>query len=217
MKIYQIYLVDDHPIFLRGLTMLLNEVKEFKVIGEAQNGSDFLKDIDRLIPDVVLMDIRMPVMNGIEATREAIARIPGLNIIALTMFGEQKYFDLMAQAGARGFLRKDVTREELVEAIKRVGEGDTYFSPRVISELAENADSSEGTDILKNMGEKLTERENEVLQYLVKGLSASEIGEVLFISPRTVEGHRASLMSKTGTKNIVELVIFAVRHKLVPI
>lgn len=217
MKIYQIYLVDDHPIFLKGLTMLLNEVKEFKVIGEAQNGADFLKDIDHLLPDVVLMDIRMPVMSGIDATREAIARIPDLNIIALTMFGEQKYFDLMAQAGARGFLRKDVSKEELVEAIKRVGEGDTYFSPRVISELAESSNSTEIPDILKNMGERFTERENEVLHYLVKGLSASEIGELLFISPRTVEGHRASLMSKTGTKNIVELVIFAVRHQMVTI
>ena len=215
MKIYQLYLVDDHPIFLKGLTLLLNEVKEFKVIGEAHNGMEFLRDLENFVPDVVLMDIRMPEMNGIDATYEAIIRHPALNIIALTMFGEQKYFDLMAQAGARGFLRKDVTKEELVEAIKRVSNGETYFSPRVISELAESSIVSENENILAKMGEKLTDREYEVLRFLVMGLSAPEIGEKLFISPRTVEGHRASLMSKTATKNVVELVIFAIRHNLV--
>jgi DNA-binding NarL/FixJ family response regulator len=215
MKIYQLYLVDDHPIFLKGLTLLLNEVKEFKVIGEAHNGLDFLSDLERMEPDVVLMDIRMPQVNGIDATQEAIRRIPSLNIIALTMFGEQKYLNLMAQAGARGFLRKDVTKEELVEAIKRVSEGETYFSQRVISELAENSNTTEGEEFLARMGEKFTEREFEVLKYLVLGLSAAEIGEKLFISPRTVEGHRANLISKTGTKNVVELVIFAIKHNLI--
>ncbi len=215
MKIYQIYIVDDHPIFLKGLTMLLNEVKEFKVIGEAHNGVGFLLDIEHHKPDVVLMDIRMPEMNGIEATRHALEKFPDLNIIALTMFGEQKYYNLMAEAGARGFLQKDVSKDELVLAIKRVSDGETYFSQRVINELAGNSDSLGNNDIMVSMGEKLTEREFEALKYLVLGLSAHEIAEKMFISPRTVEGHRASLISKTGTKNVVELVIFAVRHKLI--
>jgi DNA-binding NarL/FixJ family response regulator len=217
MKIYQIYLVDDHPIFLKGLSLLLNEVKEFKVIGEAHNGMEFLLDLEHQVPDVVLMDIRMPEMSGIEATRHAVEKFPGLNIIALTMFGEQKYIKLMAEAGARGFLQKDVTKDELVDAIKRVSEGETYFSLRVRNELAENSDGPGGEDILETLGEKLTEREHEVLKYLVHGLSAPEIAEKMFISPRTVEGHRASLISKTGTKNMVNLVIFAIKYKLISI
>ncbi len=217
MKIYQIYLVDDHAIFLKGLSLLLNEVMEFKVTGQAHNGIEFLLDLEHHLPDVVLMDIRMPEMNGIEATRLALEKFPQLNIIALTMFGEQKYYKLMAEAGARGFLQKDVTKDELVDAIKRVSEGESYFSQRVRDELAGNSQDREGDDFLLKMGEKLTEREFEVLEYLVGGLSAHEIADKMFISPRTVEGHRASLISKTGTKNVVDLVIFAIRHKLVSI
>jgi DNA-binding NarL/FixJ family response regulator len=121
----------------------------------------------------------------------------------------------MAEAGARGFLQKDVSKDELVVAIKRVSEGETYFSQRVINELAGYPDSLENNEVMMRMGERLTEREFEVLRHLVSGLSAHEIAEKMFISPRTVEGHRASLISKTGTKNVVELVIFAVKHKLI--
>jgi DNA-binding NarL/FixJ family response regulator len=217
MKIYQIYLVDDHSIFLKGLTLLLNEVPEFKVIGEASNGADFLRDLDHLQPDVVLMDIRMPGMNGIEATRLALEKNPSLNIIALTMFGERKYYKLMAEAGARGFMQKDIRKEELIEAIKSVTEGESYFTQQVINELASSSIDGEADDIMATMGEKLTEREHEVLKYLVQGLSAPEIAEKMSISPRTVEGHRANLIAKTGTKNVVELVIFAVRHRLIAI
>ena len=212
MRIYQIYLVDDHPIFLKGLTMLLNEVDEFKVIGEAHNGLEFLADLPHKSADVVLMDIRMPHMDGIEATKLALQQKPDLNVIALTMFGEQKYYRLMAEAGAKGFLQKDVGKDELVAAIQRVGNGETYFSERVRNELLTTP--GEPDDIMKQMGEKLTEREMEVLSHLVHGLSAPEIAEKMFLSPRTVEGHRASLISKTNTKNVVDLVIFAIRHNL---
>lgn len=212
MRIYQIYLVDDHPIFLKGLTMLLNEVDEFKVIGEAHNGVEFLTDLPHKTPDVVLMDIRMPLMDGIEATKLALQQKPDLNVIALTMFGEQKYYKHMAEAGAKGFLQKDVGKDELVAAIQRVGNGETYFSERVRNELLTMPGDPD--NIMEQLGEKLTEREIEVLNHLVHGLSAPEIAERMFLSPRTVEGHRASLISKTGTKNVVDLVIFAIRHNL---
>jgi DNA-binding NarL/FixJ family response regulator len=140
---------------------------------------------------------------------------PDLNIIALTMFGEQKYYKLMAEAGAKGFLQKDVGKDELVTAIKRVSDGETYFSQQIRIELA--SPNVEPDEMMVLQREKLTDRENEVLHYLVKGLSAPEIAEKMFISPRTVEGHRASLISKTGTKNVVELVIFAIRNNLVSI
>ena len=215
MNIVQIYLVDDHSIFLKGLTLLLNELPEFKVIGEAANGMDFLQDLDRVQPDVVLMDIRMPVMNGIEATRKAIEKYPSMKIIALTMFGEHKYYKLMAEAGARGFMQKDIKKEELVEAIKRVTAGESYFSLQVMNELVIKSENGRIENFMETLGEKLTEREVEVLEYLVKGLSAPEIAEKMFISPRTVEGHRANLISKTGTKNVIDLVIFAIRYRLV--
>jgi len=217
MRIYQIYLVDDHSIFLKGLTLLLNEVPEFKVIGEASDGEDFLNDLQNVQPDVVLMDIRMPGTNGIEATRRAIEKYPSLNIIALTMFGEKKYYKLMAEAGAKGFMQKDIRKEELIEAIKGVTEGEYYFTKQVRTELANSLDYSEIENVMAKLGENLTDRELEVLNYLVKGLSSPEIAELMSISPRTVEGHRANLISKTGTKNVVELVIFAIRHHLVAI
>jgi DNA-binding NarL/FixJ family response regulator len=217
MRIYQIYLVDDHSIFLKGLTLLLNEVPEFKVIGEASDGEDFLNDLQNVQPDVVLMDIRMPGINGIEATRRAIEKYPSLNIIALTMFGEKKYYKLMAEAGAKGFMQKDIRKEELIEAIKGVSEGEYYFTKQVRTELANSLDYSEIENVMAKLGENLTDRELEVLNYLVKGLSSPEIAELMSISPRTVEGHRSNLISKTGTKNVVELVIFAIRHHLVAI
>ena len=133
------------------------------------------------------------------------------------MFGEQKYYKLMAEAGARGFMRKDIKKDELIEAIKRVTEGEPYFSQQVMNELFINSGNSKTEDIMETMGEKLTDREYEVLVYLVKGLSAPEIAEKMFISHRTVEGHRANLISKTGTKNVIELVIFAIRYDLVSI
>jgi DNA-binding NarL/FixJ family response regulator len=216
MKIYQIFLVDDHPIFLKGLALMLNEISDFKVIGEASNGIDFLNCLNSVKPDVVLMDIKMPELNGIETTKKALQIYPDLKVIALTMFGEQKYLNLMAEAGALGFLQKSITRDELEKAIRLVSGGQAYFSEEVFADLSASVNNSESVDYNQNY-ERLTERETEVLKNIVKGLSAHEIAEKMYLSPRTVEGHRSSLISKTGTRNVVDLVIFAIRNKLVEI
>lgn len=211
MEIIKIVLVDDHSIFSKGLSLLLNEVAEFKVIGEASNGADFLNKLPFWNPDVVLMDIKMPVMDGIKATNKALITYPGLKIIALTMFGEFHYCRSMAEAGAVGFVQKNVSGTELEKAIKTVMKGDNYFS-----EAVKNGISSDEPDLIaEEYNEKLTEREFEVLNYIVKGLSAHEIAEKMFLSSRTVEGHRSNLISKTGTRNVVDLVIYAIRNHLI--
>lgn len=217
MRIFRIMLVDDHAIFLKGLGIMLNECNEFKVIGEAANGAEFLSLLEQIMPDVVLMDIKMPVMNGVEATKIAMEKYPELRVIALTMFGEHKYLRLMAEAGARGFIQKNTNREELENAIRQVCNGQTYFSPEMMVDIAQWKSTAEPGIFLDDLNERLSERELDVLKLIVNGLTTQEIAEKLFISPRTVEGHRANLIAKTATRNVVDLVIYSIRNHLVEI
>ncbi len=220
MNIYTILIADDHPIFLKGLSLMLNEVSEFKVIGEVSNGNEMLDMLEMYsdsLPDVVITDIKMPGLDGIEATRRAIERFPELNIIALTMFGEHKYLKMMAEVGAKGFLQKSVTRDELENAIKSVCNGNAYFSNEIMSDLASVIPRKEQAIFIEDLNEHFTPRELKVLKLIVKGLSSQEIADEMFISPRTVEGHRANLIGKTGTKNMVDLAIYAIRNYLVEI
>lgn len=216
-NIIKIVLVDDHAIFLKGLTLMLNECSQFKVIGEASNGEDFLQLLDYKIPDVVLIDIKMPVMNGIEASKKALEKFPDLKIMALTMFSEHKYLRMMAEAGALGFIQKNIGKEELELSIRTVYQGKTYFSPEMMADIAKWEPTSSSGIFLEELNERLSERELDVLQLIVKGLSTQEIVDKLFISPRTVEGHRANLIAKTATRNVVDLVIYAIRNRLVVI
>ena len=212
--IIKIILVDDHAIFLKGLRMMVNECNNFKVIGEASNGRELLDLLSHMTPDVVLTDIKMPVMNGVEATKAAIEKYPHLKIMALTMFSDLKYMRLMAEAGASGFILKSIGKTELELAINKVSSGKTYFSPQLLGEIAVSDPVESSGIFLEDVNERLTERELDVLQYIVKGLSTQEIADRLFISKRTVEGHRANLILKTGTRNVVDLVIYAIRNRL---
>ena len=213
--IIKVIFVDDHAIFLNGLRLMINECSQFKVIGEASNGQQFLELLTDLNPELVLIDIKMPIMNGADATKEAIEKYPNLKIMALTMFSELKYLRLMAEAGARGFILKSIGKAELEFAINTVNSGKTYFSPQLLDEIAEFDPADASGKFLEDLNERLTERELDVLQYIVKGLTSQEIADKLFISKRTVEGHRANLISKTATRNVVDLVIYAIRNQLV--
>ena len=215
--IIKIILVDDHAIFLKGLTLMLNECSKFKVIGEASNGLEFLQLLEKVSPDLVLMDIKMPVMNGIEACKKAIEKFPDLKMIALTMFSEHKYLRMMAEAGALGFIQKSIGKEELELSIRTVYQGKTYFSPEMLADIAKWEPASTSGIFLEEQNERLSDRELDVLQLIAKGLSTQEIADKLFISPRTVEGHRANLIAKTATRNVVDLVIYAIRNRLVVI
>jgi DNA-binding NarL/FixJ family response regulator len=209
MDRYKIIIVDDHQLFRNGLKFILNEIKNVQVVGEASNGQEFLDILEYGIPDLVLMDINMPVMNGVTAAKIALEKYPQLNILVLTMYGETEYYNTMIDIGVKGFILKDVDNKELEDSINKVISGGTYFSQELLLNLIKN----------KTYGENitLTKREKEVLELICKGFSNQQISEQLFISQRTVERHRSSLLLKTDSKNSISLVVYAIKHKLISI
>jgi DNA-binding NarL/FixJ family response regulator len=212
MKEIKVILADDHNLFRNGLKLLLSGQDHVKVVAEASDGTELLELLDNTYPDVVLLDIEMPVMNGIEAAQKAISKYPNLKIISLSMYGEEEYYYKMIDAGVKGFILKNSDIAEVMKAIKIVIEGGTYFSSDVLYNVVKNIKSVVRTP---NNTASLSERELEVLEQICRGLSNQEIADTLFISKRTVEKHRASLLSKTNTKNTANLVMYAIENKLV--
>ena len=214
MKEIKVIVVDDHELFRQGVVMVINKMENTRIVGEAPNGKAFLHLLNSVKPDIVFMDIRMPELDGVEATKEALRRYPELKIIALSMFGEEQYLQTMISAGAVGFLLKNSSIEEIERSIKLVMEGKNcysnellgYFTNKYIKKQSDNPDDA-----------KLTKRELEVLGLVAEGLSNQEIADKLFISKRTVDGHKANLIQKTGSKNIVDLLIYSLRKGLIKI
>jgi len=206
----KVIIVDDHLMVRTGLSLILKDNDKLSVIAEAVDGDDFLHLLNNHSPDVVLMDINMPKMNGFEATKAAILRRPDLKIIALSMHDDEEYIESMMQAGAKGFLLKTVKADKLYKAIEMVMAGENFFSQDVMKVLTKKLYSKtiEGEQIIINP------REKEVLILLCNGLSTQEIAEKLNISPRTVESHRAHLLEKTNSKNTISLVLYALKYKL---
>jgi len=214
MKKIKIALVDDHALFRNGLKILLDTNPEFKVIGEATNGKEFIESLTTIVPDVVLMDINMPVMNGIEATEIATQKFQDIKIIALSMFGEEEYYYKMINAGVKGFLLKNSEINEVIEAIRQVNAGNSYFSQELLYNLIKNfKPHKEPVDETA----ALSKREVQVLEEICKGLSNQEIADNLFISKRTVDKHRANLLSKTNSKNTANLIMYAIKNKLISV
>ncbi len=209
----KLYLVDDHQIFREGLRNLIEIEGIGEVVGESNNGKDFIDKIENIDVDLVLMDISMPIMNGIEATKLAIEKKPELKVIALSMNGDEDYYYKMIEAGVKGFLLKDSGIKEIERAIFTVIDGDSYFSNellrRIISNLAKPSDKKNESDSL------LSGREKEVLIEICNGLTNDEIAEKLFISAQTVKGHRSNLLSKTNCRNSASLVMYAIKNKIV--
>ncbi|MEI6851293.1 MAG: response regulator transcription factor [Bacteroidota bacterium] len=210
MEIIRVAIADDHEIFRKGLRIILNEIDELKVIGEAQNGHELFEILKHHEVDVILMDIRMPVMDGIEATKKVVEKYPQIKVIALTMFEEISYFNQMVEAGANGFLLKKTNKDELYRAILQVMQDETYFSEEFISNVNKTQKPKS-----RISGIELTEREQEVLDLICKGMSNTEISKFLGLSARTVDGHRAHLLEKTGAKNSPHLVMFAIKNGLI--
>ena len=207
----RVIIVDDHEIFRSGLKMVINKLGYAKVVAEAGDAAEFLDLLTREETDLVLMDIEMPVMNGIEATRQAMARDPSLKIIALTMFKEDAYIQSMIEAGVKGFLIKNIRKEVLDRAIQAVYNGKTYYSEELWDYFTKTVSKEEKPDPEL----MLTRRELEVLVLLAEGLSNKEIGDRLFVSERTIVGHKSNLMAKTNTKNTVSLLAYAIRNGLI--
>jgi DNA-binding NarL/FixJ family response regulator len=212
MEKIKVILVDDHTLFRKGMQFLLDEYDDIEIIAQASNGKEFLEILSGKQADVILIDIEMPVMNGIEATEQAIKLYPDLKIISLSMYGEEEYYYKMINAGAKGFILKNSDIDEVTRAIRTVMNGSTYFSSDVLYNVVKNI--TDVTEKKENLPQ-LSERELEVLAHICKGLSNEQIGEKLFISKRTVEKHRSNLLSKTNCKNTANLVMFAIDNKLI--
>jgi DNA-binding NarL/FixJ family response regulator len=211
--VIRVFIVDDHEIFRNGLKMVINKLGYAKVVAEAVDGKDFLDQLETTKTDLVLMDIEMPVMNGIEATRTALSKYPELKVIALTMFKEDAYIQSMIEAGVKGFLIKNIRKEVLDRALQAVYHGKTYYSEELWDYFTKTIAGEEKTD--PALG--LTKREIEVLALIAEGLSNKEIADRLFVSERTVVGHKSNLMTKTNTKNTVGLMAYAMKNGLVSI
>ncbi|MBN2166367.1 MAG: response regulator transcription factor [Marinilabiliaceae bacterium] len=213
MNKVKLFLVDDHKIFREGLKQLIEIEEVGTVIAEASNGQEFLTKLEDAVPDLVLMDISMPVMNGIEATKLAKEKYPDLTILALSMHGDEEYYYKMIEAGVKGFLLKDSGIKEIERAIYSVVEGDSYFSNELLRKIISGMNKKSKESVPEKDG--LTSREIEVLQEICSGHTNEEIADKLCISAQTVKGHRSNLLSKTNCKNSASLVMYAIKYKLV--
>lgn len=209
----RIIIADDHQLFRNGLKILLNAFPEFEVVGEVSNGEEFLRILKTTKADVALMDISMPEMDGIEATRKGLKLCPEIDIIALSMYGEEEYYYKMVDAGAKGFLVKDSDISAVKDAILTVRKGGSYFSQELLYHVIQKIKHREN----ENKSANLSKRETEILFKICEGLSNQEIADTLFISKRTVDKHRANLLGKTNSKNTASLILFAIRNKLIEI
>lgn len=216
-KKISVVIVDDHKIFRDGLLLLLNHFNFIEVVGEASNGEEFLGIMKVKIPDIVLMDINMPKLNGIEATKIALEKYPSLKIIALTTFFEEDYVEQMLLAGVEGYMLKRSNLEEFEKAIKKVHEGGCYFSDEIIEIITRNLNKFKEQSNLKLVLPHFTSREQQILDFVCKGFNNDQIAESIFLSPKTIEKHKSSLFQKTGTFNTVNLVIYAFKNQLVSI
>lgn len=208
----KIIIVDDHTLFRNGLKILLNNLKDYRVVGEASNGKEFLSLLETISPDLVLLDIEMPVMDGIDAAELAMKRFPGLKIITLSMYGEEDYYYKMVNAGVKGFVLKNSDIKEVKAALETVYDGGSYFSSELLENLVNNLKTIKKD---KESHTDLSDRELEILVLICQGNSNQEIADHLFISKRTVDKHRANILEKSESKNTAQLVVYAIKNKLV--
>jgi DNA-binding NarL/FixJ family response regulator len=211
----QVLLAEDHTIVRQGLRSILDGREGIQVVGEAKDGREAVEKAQQLQPDIVLMDLSMPLLSGLEATRQIKSQCPQIKVLVLTMHADEEYVFQILQAGASGYLLKQSAVGELVTAIQVVYEGDSYLSPaisrKVVGEYVRQAREQGQVDPY----EQLTDREREVLHLIAEGHSTQEIADLLFISPKTVRGHRSSLTEKLGLHSSAELTRYAIRKGIV--
>ncbi len=204
MKI-KIAIIEDQDLFREGLKLVLSQIDNFEVVFDTSNGYNFIDFLQNNKPDVVLMDINMPEIDGVETTKKAISVYPDLKIIALTLFSDQTHFTLMQNAGIKGFMQKSIKKQELQHAINQVFDGGYYFSSEIMKLLSLKSGSLIDT-------ENFTNREIDVLNLVCNGLTSQDIAVKLFISIKTVEVHRTNIFSKAKVKNVAELIIWAIKN-----
>ena len=213
----QVFIADDHTLFRQGVRRLLEDSNIADVVGEASDGAEAVRKVQELSPDVVLMDISMPNLNGIDATRQLLKNDPERRVLILTMHDNEKYIGQILRAGAAGYLLKDTPSNDFLSAIEAVHRGDSYLSPSVSRKILDGLFQDRDSRSARSGVDKLTPREHEVLTLLAEGKSNREIGDLLFISPKTVDVHRTNIMKKLDIHSIVQLVKYAIQQGLVEI
>ncbi|MBW2411252.1 MAG: response regulator transcription factor [Deltaproteobacteria bacterium] len=213
----KIFLADDHTIVRQGLAKLLEAEPNFKVIGEAEDGREAINRVQQLLPDVVIMDIAMPMLNGIEATRQIKKMLPQIKIIILSMHSHDRYISELISLGASGYLLKDASGGEIVKAVAAAVKGDVYLSPSISRRVIDNYLALKKTSSQEDLYTKLSNREREVFQMIAEGHPTKKIADILCVSPSTVKTHRANIMDKLQLENISQLIQFAIRLGIVDV
>lgn len=211
--------VDDHPMFRQGLVTFLSQTTGFEIIGEAANGHEGLTKARQLKPDLVLMDISLPDMNGIDVTRQILSSNPGIKVIILSMHSKIDFITDAFKAGASGYITKETTGEKLIECLETVGKGEYYMDTAISQEVIKNIlIDQQSAGKIRNPGySSLTPREQEIMILIAEGRSTKQIASKLFISQKTVENHRASIFNKLNVHNTMELMRYAAKYGLIDI
>ena len=211
----RILLGDDHAILRQGLRKILEDRRGWTVVAESANGRDVVRDALALQPDVAVLDVAMPLLNGIEATRQIVRRAPDVKVLVLSMHSDEAYVMQAMQAGAKGYVLKESAAAELLDAVAAVAAGKAFFSPAVAELMLDDYVRTRANKGIVDRYDLLSEREREVLQLVAEGLSSKQIADVLSISPATVETHRTHVLQKLALRNTAEVVLFAARRGII--
>jgi two-component system, NarL family, response regulator NreC len=211
----RILLADDHTVVRQGLRKVLEERPDWVVVAEAGNGRDAVKQAEELKPDVAILDVAMPLLNGIEATRQIVKRSPATRVLVLTMHSDEAYVNQILKAGATGYLLKDSADIDLIQAVGAVSQGKSFFSPAVARLMLDDYVRQLADKGIIDRYESLSERERETFQLIAEGKANKEIAHILSISPSTVETHRARIMEKLDLHSAAEIVLYAVRRGVI--
>ncbi|HEY3441207.1 MAG TPA: response regulator transcription factor [Paludibaculum sp.] len=211
----RVLIADDHGVMRKGLRLQLEQHEAIEVVGEAANGREAVRLAEELHPDVIMMDIGMPNLNGIEATAQILKRNPDAGVIILSVHSDEEYLVRALTAGAKGYLLKESADVDLLRAVQAVAQKKSFFSPAVAKTLLEDYVQQMKLRGLKDSYDLLTEREKEVFQLLAEGKSAKEVAAIFTLSPYTVETHRTRIMQKLDLHSAVDLVLYAVRKKII--
>lgn len=215
MNKIRILVADDHGVVRKGLRFLLDRQSDMEVVGEASDGREVVRLCEKLNPNIVIMDVAMPQLNGIDAAAQIVKTNPSIRIIMLSMYADESYLVRALSAGAKGYMLKDSAEVDIVRAVQVVSQGRPFFSPQIAQSLLDDYVRTLQQRGLQDSYELLTDREREVLQLLAEGKSNKEVATILDLSTYTVETHRTNLMHKLNLHNTAEIVLYAVRKKVI--
>ena len=209
-----VFLADDHPVVRNGLQLILQAEADIKVVGEAADGHEAIRRVEKTKPDVIVMDIAMPGLNGIEATKKICAACPGARVLILSMHATAEHIYQALQAGAQGYLLKESAGNEVIKAVRALCRGKRYLSEKISETVVNDYLQQRELEKKKSPLESLSDREREILQLAAEGKTSAEIGHILFISPKTVETYRSRMMQKLGITDHAALIKFAIQYGL---